>query len=141
MVSASPPRWGRSTLGCLFTLLIVVTICYFGVNVGKVFYRHYAFQDGMKQEARFASHRSDAEITAHLLPHAAAVRHPHGLAHPEAAHLRALADSLGLPEGAKRVHVRRGDRTIFIWSDYFETLELPGVAKDVELTAHVERAF
>ena len=120
MVSAPPPRWGRSTLGCLFTMLIVVTICYFGVNVGKVFYRHYAFQDAMKQEARFASHRSDEEITSHL---------------------RALADSLGLPEGAKRVHVRRGDRTIFIWSDYFETLELPGVAKDVELTAHVERAF
>lgn len=118
MVSA--PRRGRSTLGCLFTLLIVVTICYFGVNVGKVFYRHYAFQDAMKQEARFASHRSDAEI---------------------ASHLSALVDSLGLPVGAKRVHIRRGERTIFIWSDYFETLELPGMAKEVELTAHVERAF
>jgi hypothetical protein len=39
------------------------------------------------------------------------------------------------------VHIRRGERTIFIWSDYFETLELPGMTKDVELTAHVERAF
>ena len=120
MVTPLPSRRGRSTLGCLVTLLIVVTICYFGVNVGKVFYRHYAFQDAMKQEARFASHRTDDEI---------------------AAHLRSLVDSLGLPDGAKRVHIRRGDRTIFIWSDYFETVELPGVAKDVELTAHVERAF
>lgn len=118
MVAA--PRPGRSSLGCLVTLLILVTIGYFGVNVGKVFYRHYAFQDAMKQEARFASHRSDDEILGHL---------------------RSLADSLELPEGAKQVHIRRRDRMIFIWSDYFETLELPGVAKDVELTAHVERAF
>ena len=118
MVTAS--RRGRSTLGCLFSLLIVVTICYFGLNLGKVFYRHYAFQDAMKQEARFASHRTDEEITGHL---------------------RALVDSLGLPEGAKRVNIRRGDRMIFIWSDYFETLELPGMTKDVELSAHVERAF
>jgi hypothetical protein len=116
----TPPRRGASTLGCLFTLLILVTIGYFGVNVGKVYYRRYTFQDAMKQEARFASHRTDAEITSHL---------------------EALADSLGLPPGAKRVHIRRGERMIFIWSDYYETLELPGIAKDVELTAHVERAF
>ncbi len=113
------PR-GASTLGCLLTLLIVVTIGYFGVNIGRVFYRHYAFQDAMKQEARFASHRSNEDITSHL---------------------RALADSLGLPQGAKRVHIRRGPRMIFIWSDYFETLELPGFTRDIELTAHVERAF
>jgi hypothetical protein len=113
-------RRGASTLGCLFTLLIMVAIGYFGVNIGKVFYRHYAFQDAMKQEARFASHRTNEEITAHL---------------------QALADSLGLPDGARRVHIRRGDRMIFIWSDYFETIELPGVTKDVELSAHVERAF
>jgi hypothetical protein len=113
-------RRGASTLGCLFTLLILVAIGYFGVNVGKVFYRRYAFQDAMNQEARFASHRTDQEITSHL---------------------QALADSLGLPSGAKRIHIRRGERMIFIWSDYFETLELPGFTRDVELTAHVERAF
>lgn len=116
----SDTRPGRSTLGCLLTLLILVTIGYFAINVGKVFYRHYAFQDAMKQEARFASHRSDDEIVGHL---------------------RSLVDSLGLPDGARRIHVRRGDRMIFIWSDYFATLELPGTTRDVELTAHVERAF
>ena len=113
-------RRGASTLGCLFTLLIVVATGYFAVNIGKVFYRYYAFQDAMKQEARFASHRTNDEITSHL---------------------QALVDSLGLPSGARRVHIRRGDRMIFIWSDYFETLELPGFTKDVELSAHVERAF
>lgn len=118
MVAA--PRRGRSTLGCLVTLLILVTIGYFGINAGKVYYRRYAFQDAMKQEARFAAHRSDEEIVDHL---------------------RSLVDSLGLPQGAKRVHIRRGQRMIFIWSDYFETIELPGTTRDVELTAHVERAF
>ncbi len=116
----TPERRGASTLGCLFTLLIVVAIGYFAVNIGRVYYRHYAFQDAMEQEARFASHRTNEEITSHL---------------------QALADSLGLPSAARRIHVRRGDRMIFIWSDYFETLELPGYAKDVEFSAHVERAF
>jgi hypothetical protein len=113
------PR-GASTLGCLFTLLIVVAIAYFGMNVGRVFYRHYTFQDAMKQEARFASHRTNEEITTHL---------------------QALVDSLGLPPGAKRVHIRRGNRMIFIWSDYFATIELPGYTRDIEFTAHVERPF
>jgi hypothetical protein len=113
-------RLGRSTLGCLVTLLALVTAGYFGFNVGKVYYRRYAFQDAMKQEARFASHRTNEEIMGHL---------------------RSLADSLGLPDGAKRIHIRRGERMIFIWSDYFETLELPGTTRDVELTAHAERAF
>lgn len=116
----TPARRGASTLGCLFTLLIVAAIGYFAVNIGGVFYRRYAFQDAMNQEARFASHRTNEEITSHL---------------------QALVDSLGLPPGAKRVHIRRGEGMIFIWSDYFETIELPGFTKDVELSAHVERAF
>jgi len=114
------PRRGASTLGCLVTLLIVATLGYFGFNIGKVYYRRYSFQDAMQQEARFAAHRSNEDITAHL---------------------RALADSLGLPAGAKRIHIRRGERTIFIWSDYFETIELPGFTRDVEMAVHVERAF
>src|SRR5690606_13574593 len=55
----APARRGASTLGCLFTLVVVAAIGYFAVSIGSVFYRHYAFQDAMKQEARFASHRTN----------------------------------------------------------------------------------
>jgi hypothetical protein len=58
------------------------------------------------------------------------------------AHLRAKADSLGLPEAAQRIHIRRTQsKTIFIWSDYIETVEFPGFVRDIEFAAHVERAF
>ncbi|HEY9450944.1 MAG TPA: hypothetical protein VIQ74_16735 [Gemmatimonadaceae bacterium] len=102
------------------TLLIIVTIGYFGVNIGEVYFRYFSYQDAMKQEARFAAHKSDDEILQRL---------------------RARADSLGLPPAAQRVHIRRAGTMIFIWADYFETLELPGTTRDVEMSAHAERAF
>jgi hypothetical protein len=113
-------RRGASTLGCLVTLLIIVTIGYFAVNIGRVYLRYFSYQDAMKQEARFAAHKSDDEILRRL---------------------RSLADSLDLPPAAQIVHIRRNGTMIFIWSDYFETLELPGTTRDVEMSAHAERAF
>lgn len=117
MTTARP---GRSSLGCLFTLLLFVAAGYFAYNVGRVYWRWYLFQDAMAQEARFAGHNSDDIIRAHL---------------------QATADTLGLPETAQRVQIRRQHDTIFIWSDYVETVEFPGTVKDIDFTAHVERAF
>lgn len=113
-------RRGGTSLGCLFTLLIVSAAGYFGYNVGRVYWRWYQFQDAMAQQARFAAHKQDDDIRSEL---------------------RAKADSLELPAAAQRVHIRRADHTIFIWSDYIETVELPGIVKDIDFTAHVERAF
>ena len=48
-------RRGASALGCLFSLLIVGALVYFGLNVGRVYWRFYQFQDDMRQEVRFAS--------------------------------------------------------------------------------------
>ena len=113
-------RAGRMTLGCLFTLLIIVAIAYFGMNIGRVYLRYYRFQDAMAQQARFAAHTTDDLIIRRL---------------------RATADSLGLPDAAQRIYVRRVRNTIFIWADYIETVELPGFVRDIDFTAHVERAF
>ena len=44
-------RPGKSTLGCLFTLLIVVAAGYFAFNVGEVYLRYYRFRDSMQQAA------------------------------------------------------------------------------------------
>lgn len=114
------PRSGRTSLGCLFMLLIISAAGYFGYNIGRVYWRWYQFQDAMGQEARFAAHTDDDAIRLRLA---------------------AKADSLELPEGAQRVQIRRTDHTIFIWSDYIELVEFPGYVKDIDFTAHVERAF
>ena len=97
-------RRGAGKLGCLFSLLIAVTVVYFGVNIGEVYWRFYEFQDAMRQEVRFARSRTDEDIVRHL---------------------RALVDSIGLPEEASRVRVRRSQRTITITGEYSEHVELP----------------
>lgn len=97
-------RRGTGKLGCLFSLLIAVTVVYFGVNIGEVYWRYYEYRDAMQQEARFSSTRSDDDIRRRL---------------------RAFADSLGLPPEAGRVTVRRSREGTSISSAYVEAVELP----------------
>ena len=78
----------------------LAAIVYFGVNVGRVYWRFYQYQDDMRQEVRFARQRTNDQILAHL---------------------RASADSLGLPEEAAKISIRRTDKSIAIESDYYET--------------------
>lgn len=113
-------RRGGSSLGCLVTLLILSAVVYFCVNVGEVYLRFYQFNDAMKQEARFAARRDDATIRRRL---------------------QARADSLGLPEGANRVRVRRNTRRIIISSEYYETIELPLHTREVYFNPSAEYDF
>jgi hypothetical protein len=117
MVSA---RAGRSSLGCLFMVLILAALVYFGVNAGEVYFRFYQFQDAMRQEVRFAEHNNDAAIVRHL---------------------REQADSLGLPDAAGRVTVERSGRTIDIESEYYDRIELPLIAREVRFTPHASGTF
>jgi hypothetical protein len=103
-------RRGRSSLGCLVTLLVLAAAVYFGVNVGEVYLRFYRFQDAMKQEARFARVNSDVVIRRRL---------------------RARADSLDLPEAAFDIRVTRRGRQITIESEYYEHVELPLFVREV----------
>lgn len=97
-------RRGAGKLGCLLAILLLVTAGYFGVNIGEVYLRYYEFRDAMQQEVRFARSRSDDDIRRRLA---------------------ALADSLGLPDEAARVSVRRSANVIRIRSEYVELVELP----------------
>lgn len=103
-------RVGRTKFGCLLSLLLVVTAVYFAFNVGEPYVRYYRFLDGMKQEARFSARFSDEEIQQRLA---------------------ALADSLGLPEAAGRVRVRRASNRISISSSYYERVEMPLIVRDI----------
>ena len=113
-------RFGASTLGCLFTMLVVAAVAYFGVNVGAPYFRYYQFRDAMEQEARFAERKTDSQIISTL---------------------RLKADSLMLPAPAHKINVRRTPRQITIWTDYSETIEFPFVTRDITFRPLVERAF
>lgn len=111
------PRRGTSSIGCLFTLLILAAVIYFGVNIGEVYWRFYEYQDAMQQEVRFAAHNSnDAILTS----------------------LRAQADSLELPEAAGNVQIRRTQTMISVESEYYERIELPMYVREVRLHPHAE---
>lgn len=113
---------GRVSLGCLFSLLLLTVALYFGVNIGEVYWRYYRYQDAMGQEVRFASMRTDQAIQQRLA---------------------SVADSLGLPEGARQVNVQRDERTrrIDIGAAYSERVELPGFVRTFRLTPRVEGPY
>ncbi|HEY7407602.1 MAG TPA: hypothetical protein VH638_05000 [Gemmatimonadaceae bacterium] len=111
---------GASTLGCLFSLLVIVALIYFGVNIGAPYFRYYQFRDAMRQEARFAERKTDAQILMTL---------------------RLKADSLALPARAHTINVRRSPSRIVIWTEYAETIDFPFVTRDIAFRPVVERAF
>jgi hypothetical protein len=115
------PRSGRSSLGCLFVLLILAATAYFGIPIGEAFIRYYRYEDAMRQGARFARINSDAVIRSRL---------------------RAVADSLELPPEAKAVAVRRyaGDR-IVINAEYVVEFELPGMVRLHTFTPRAEGRY
>lgn len=113
-------RRGSSSLGCLLTLLIAAAVAYFGINAGETYFRFYQYQDAMKQEVRFAAHNSDAVILRHL---------------------RAQADSLGLPEAAGDVNLQRQGRQIEMESEYYEHIELPLMVREVHFNPKASGLF
>ena len=113
-------RRGSSSLGCLFSLLLISAAGYFAVNVGEVYFRFYQYKDAMRQEVRFAAHNSDAVILRHL---------------------RAQADSLGLPEAAGEVTLQRDGRHIEMESEYYVHIELPMMVREIRFNPHAEGIF
>ena len=113
---------GRTSLGCLFSLLLLTVALYFGMNIGEVYWRSYRYQDAMEQEVRFAQLRTDQAI---------------------ARRLASVAESLGLPNGAAAVTVRRDvdARRIEISADYSERVELPGFVRTFRLTPRAEGTY
>lgn len=110
-------RGGRSSLGCLFVLLLIAAALYFGVNIGEAYWRFYEYQDSMRQEVRFAKQIPDDRIKLHLA---------------------ALADSLGLPEEATDVNVTRTDDSISVSAEYSEQVELPLFVRQIRFKPHAQ---
>lgn len=113
-------RRGAVKLGCLLFLLLFTAVLYFGVNVGEVYYRYYQFKDAMQQEIRFRSELADHTIKRNL---------------------QAVADSLGLPEDAGYVTIRRDRGRITIESHYEETVDLPGFKRDIHFEPRAQGTY
>ena len=113
-------RYGRSQIGCLLSLAIVCAAVYFVVGLGEVFWNYYQYVDRMKQEVRFAASRSDAVIKRRVA---------------------AFADSLGLPEAARLVHVKRGQKIISIWAEYYDNIEFPGFVREMHFNPQASGPF
>lgn len=118
MVSAR--RRGMGRLGCLFSLLLLAAIGYFGLPVAEAYYRYYRLRDAMAQELRFGDVRGDDEIRRRLV---------------------AVVDSLGLPSAASRFTIRREATRMTIQTSYHEVIELPMTVRDLAFTPRVERSF
>jgi hypothetical protein len=99
-------RSGKTRFGCLVGLLILAAVVYYGVDVGRVYFRYFEMQDEMNQAAQLGRTLDDNTI---------------------AARLNARIDSLGVPAQAHRFTIRRYDRPreIRITSSYTETVDLP----------------
>lgn len=113
-------RPGAGRLGCLVGVLLLVTIAYFGFNIGEVYVRSYRMKDAMAQEARFAHNRDDEAIRLRLA---------------------ALADSLGLPDDASRIVIRRSSARIVISTSYTEHVELPMFVRQFHFAPQAVREF
>jgi len=114
------PRRGKTRLGCLVTLLLVSAVAYFAFNIGEVYLRFFRLKDAMVQEARFAHNRDDEAIRLRLA---------------------ALADSLGLPDDAGRMIIRRESTRIIISTSYSEHVELPMFVREFRFAPQVVRRF
>jgi len=116
---AARPQRGASRLGCLIQLVILGGLLYFGLYAGQDLLEYYRLRDAMKQEARFATLRTDAQIRDRI---------------------RSFADSVGLPEEASDINIVRGENTIQIWSEYDQPLRLPfNIEKSIHLKPSVEQ--
>lgn len=110
-------RRGAGTLGCLFSILVLVALGYFGSQVGEALLRYYRFEDAMRGQLKVASQRTNAEIKATL---------------------RLVADSLGIPEDGQDIGVARAGSHLAIWSDYSEPIESPFHVQRIPFHPHAE---
>jgi hypothetical protein len=114
-------RGGTSRLGCLVQLAILAGLIYFGSFMGEDALAYYRLRDAMKQEARFAAHRTDQQIRDRL---------------------KAFTDSVQLPDEAKDIKIVRDDSTIHIWTDYDQEVKLPfNQSRVIHLRPSIEESF
>ncbi|MCH8939370.1 MAG: hypothetical protein IH966_08090, partial [Gemmatimonadetes bacterium] len=98
---------GATRTGCLFLVLVVVAVVYFGLPIGGMYIRYYRMENEMRTQARFAPSIDNGTIQRRLLQ---------------------TVDALGLPlEASRRLRIvrTRRPREIVISTTWEETIVLP----------------
>jgi len=108
MVTGPNGRAGKTSMGCLTTLVLFGAAIYIGMPVAQVYIRQYQFAEEMRSQARLGPSLTDAVIRRRLID---------------------KADELALPpEAIKNLKIKRTggrDRRITIDSEYAETVKRP----------------
>ncbi len=100
-------RRGASTMGCLVSLLVLVAVLYYGVNIGEVYFRYYRLMDELRTQAQLAAALDNGTIQRRI---ASAIQ------------------EIGVPEEASsNLQITRSasPRQITIETDYSESVHLP----------------
>jgi hypothetical protein len=113
-------RTGATKLGCLVQLLILTAIGYFGVPAAQKYWLFVQYRDAMIQEVRFRGGQPIPQIRARLMN---------------------IADSLGLPEDAGILLIKKQGRVISIEAHYEETIDLPGFKKEIHFEPKASGTF
>ncbi len=97
---------GVTRTGCLFAILLLMAVTYFGLPVAGMYVRYYRMKNEMQTQARFAPSIDDGTIRRRLLQ---------------------TIDNLGLPVEARQLRIRRINRPreIIISTTWQETIILP----------------
>ncbi len=97
---------GVTRTGCLFSILLLMAVTYFGLPVAGMYVRYYRMKNEMQTQARFAPSIDDGTIRRRLLQ---------------------TIDNLGLPVEARQLRIRRINRPreIIISTTWQETIILP----------------
>ncbi|MEO5589110.1 MAG: hypothetical protein ABIS03_05945 [Gemmatimonadaceae bacterium] len=104
MVTGLHRTRGVTRLGCAVQIAILAILFQFARPAGRDVIDFLRFRDAMKQEAHFATTRTDQEMLLRL---------------------RAFTDSVDLPRSARNISVLRQQNRIQIWSKYEKWLKLP----------------
>lgn len=113
-------RRGVGKTGCLLSVLLFVVLLYYGLEIGRHYWKLYEIQDAMKVAARFAQTTTDEQIRLQLM---------------------GRVEELGLPLEARRFVIRRGARRIDIRTQYPVDMELPFTRRRIIFRPHVDEPF
>ncbi len=97
---------GVTRIGCLFSILVLMGVIYFGLPVAGMYVRYFRMKNEMQTQARFAPSIDDGTIRRRLLQ---------------------TIENLGLPAEASQLRIRRINRPreIIISTSWEENITLP----------------
>jgi hypothetical protein len=113
---------GASTLGCLVSLVLTVGVLYYGITLGRVWWRYKELQNRMETAARFGQTQSVDQITRQL---------------------QAEAQDLGIPPEGRRFRITKSDApaSITISTSYTEHVSLPLLDRSFSFHPSVTQKF